>query len=266
MNAGETKLSTFLKVVFWIVAANSLGATILLLLFSTQTETYFFWNITPPINAMLMGMVYLLAAGVVTYAALHGTWEMSRVIAVMGFVLSALFFIVTLVHIDRFVPGTKLYYWLSVYFLFAVLVALLYARYERAGANWQVIDRPIRPVTRSLALITGSGMLVVAVLGLLFPTLLVRVWPWTIAPLMMRILLSCLLALAVSNLWFLIEKDWGRLQIVGYILIATPILIFFVLLLNPIELSGSSVNLTIFSVLFALIGLTGIFMLWGQRR
>src|SRR5574341_1581105 len=118
MNTGEKQLSNLLKGVFWFVVINSAGGALSLILFPTQTEKYFFWNITPPINAMLVGAMYLVAASAVAYAAIRGTWEMTRVIAVMGFTLSVILFIVTLVHVDRFVPGIKLYYWLFVYFIF----------------------------------------------------------------------------------------------------------------------------------------------------
>lgn len=121
MASNEKQLSKFMKFVFWFVVVNSSSGSLLLILFPTQTETLFFWNITPPINAMLVGAMYLVASIAVAYAAIRGTWESARLILVMGFSLSAVLLAATLMHIDRFVPGAKLYYWLFVYFIFPVL-------------------------------------------------------------------------------------------------------------------------------------------------
>ena len=266
MNAGEKQLSSNLKLVLWFVALNAVLGALLLILFPTQTERLFFWNITPPINAMLMGILYLVAGAAVAYAALRGSWETMRVIAVMGFSVSALFVLVTLVHRDRFVPGVKLYYWLFVYSMFPILITLLYRRYEGSGANWQVIQNEIKPVTRLAALLTGLGILFVAVVGLLFPNLLIPVWPWQVAPLMLRVLMSWLFAIGVGSLWFWFEKEWTRVQAIAYVLIAIPIAVAITTFVHAVDLNDNPVILGIFGVLFLLIGLGGAFMVWQQRR
>jgi hypothetical protein len=266
MNAGEKQLSKVLKAVFWFVVINSVGGALSLILSPTKTETYFFWNITPPINAMLMGTLYLVTSVAVAYVALIGTWEATRVIAVMGFVIGILLVIVTLLHVDRFVPGGKLYYWLLVYMIVPILIAFLYWRFESAGASWQVIHKAIGSFTRLAALVTGVALLIVAVVGLFFPNLITGVWPWQISELMLRVFMSWLFTLGVGNLWFGVEKEWMRVRVVSYMLIATPLLVAAVMLINRADLTGNPVTLWIFSVLLALIGLTGVFMLWQQRQ
>jgi hypothetical protein len=266
MLSGETQLSKLMKFVFWFVVLNSTGGALSLILFPTQTERYFFWNITPPINAMLVGTMYLVAGIAVAYAALRGTWESARFIAAMGFSLSIVLLLATLLHIDRFVPGFKLTYWLFVYFIFPVLVALMYWRYESRGTNWQVLRQAVQPMTRLAALTVGTGMLIFAVVGFLFPTLIVQIWPWTVSPLMVRVFLSWLTALSVSNLWFWPEKEWTRVQPVAYMLIATPVVIALMMLINRSDLSGRPISVWGFLAALLAIGMTGVYMLWQQRR
>ena len=266
MVSNEKQLSKFMKFVFWFVVVNSSSGSLLLILFPTQTETLFFWNIIPPINAMLVGAMYLVAGVAVAYAAIRGTWESARLMLVMGFSLSAVLLAATLMHIDRFVPGVKLYYWLVVYFVFPVLVALLYWRYEKSGTNWQVTTQAINPITRLGALTVGAGMLIVATVGFFFPSLIVSIWPWKLSDLMVRVFLSWLTALAVSNLWILVEKEWTRVQPVAYMLIATPVVIAVMMVINRSDLTGSTLGLWGFSVGLLLIGMTGVVMLWQQRR
>jgi hypothetical protein len=266
MASGEKQLSKFVKFVFWFVVINSTGGALTLILFPTKTETNFFWNITPPINAMLVGTMYLVAGVAVAYAAIRGTWEAARFIAVMGFSLSVVLLAATLIHIDRFVPGMKLTYWLFVYFIFPVLVALLYWRYEKSGTSWEVTRQAIKPITRLAAITTGAGMLIFAMVGFLFPGLIVPIWPWKLSELMVRVFLSWLTALAVSNLWFWVEKEWTRLQAVAYMLIATPVVIAVMMIINRSDLTGSPLSLWGFIAALSLIGMIGVFMLWQQRR
>ncbi|MEW5941711.1 MAG: hypothetical protein AB1750_18770 [Chloroflexota bacterium] len=262
----EKPLSKFLKFVFWFVVVNSTLGALSLILFPTKTETFFFWKIAPPVNAMLVGTMYLVAGVAVGYAAVRGTWESARVIAAMGFSLSVLLLAATLIHVDRFVPGIKLDYWLFVYFIFPVLVALLYWRYEKGGANWQAVNREIKPLTRLTALTAGLGMAIFALVGFFFPSLIIPIWPWPLSELMVRVFVSWLTALSVSNLWFLVEKEWTRVQMVAYMLIATPLVVAGMMLVNRADLTGGPAAMTGFGVALALLACAGAFMLWNQRR
>ena len=265
MGTGERQLPGIVKAVFWFVVVNAMGGALVLLLFPGRTESYFFWNITPPINAMLMGGMYLVAGSAVLYAILRGTWEAMRFMAVMAAAFTSLLFIVTLVHMDRFIPGLRLYYWLLVYFVAATFAGSIYWYFERSGSNRQTAHQEIQPFTRLSAVVTGAAILILVVVGLLVPEVITRIWPWMISPLMMRVFMSWLAALAAGTLWFGFERDWPRVQPVAYMLIAVPVLIAILLPINRADLTGNPLTLTVFLVLLVLMGLTGIFMIWQQR-
>jgi hypothetical protein len=266
MSTAETQLPGFVKAVFWFVVANAAGGALVLILFPAQTETLFFWKINPPINAMLMGVMYLVAGMGVAYALWQGTWEALRYIVVMAFSFASVLFVVTFLHMDLFLPGIRLYYWLLIYFIAALFSALIFWRFERAGGNWQVVSQEVRPLTRLSAFTIGIIMLIFTVTGLLLPNFLIEVWPWTISPLMMRVLMSWLAALAAGNLWIGFEKDWKRVRAIAYMLSVVSILIGLIVLINQAELIGSLLVLRVFSLLLLLMGLTGMFMLWNQSR
>ncbi|HSL29573.1 MAG TPA: hypothetical protein VK900_10270 [Anaerolineales bacterium] len=265
MGTGERQLPGIVKAVFWFVVVNAMGGALVLLLFPAKTESYFFWNMTPPINAMLMGGMYLVAGSAVLYAILRGTWEAMRFMAVMASAFTTLLFIVTIVHMDRFIPGIRLYYWLLVYFVAATFAVSIYWYFERSGSNRQAARQEIRPLTRLSALATGTAILVLVIVGLFAPEVITRIWPWTISPLMMRVFMSWLSALAAGTLWFGFESDWTRVQPVAYMLIAVPVLIAILLPINRADLTGNPLTLTVFIVLLVLMGLTGLLMVWQQR-
>jgi hypothetical protein len=46
--------------IFWFVGLNALAGAGALMLFPGQTDSLFFWTITPPLNAALFGALYLV--------------------------------------------------------------------------------------------------------------------------------------------------------------------------------------------------------------
>ena len=85
------------------------------MLFPSRTETLFFWEIAPPINAALFGALYLSGAFVVSLVTARGRWEPGRFLVPVLVTAAALISGVTLLHLDRFTPGVRLAYWLLVY-------------------------------------------------------------------------------------------------------------------------------------------------------
>ena len=266
MTREEKPLSSFLRGVFWFVVVNSTAGALSLILFPDKTETLFFWKITPPINAMLVGSMYLVASVAVGYAALHGTWETARLILAMGFGLSVVLLASTLMHVDRFVPGAKLYYWLFVYFIFPVAVAIVYWQYEKGGTSWQVIRQAVHPNTRLAALVMGGSLLLIALVGFILPSLYINIGIWKTSELMIRVFVSWVTALSISNLWFLVEKEWTRLSMVPYMLMSTPVVVLTMMLLNRSDLTGSPFFLVLYGLALAAMAAFGVFMLWNQRR
>ena len=84
MDSTYKPMSLFLKIVFWFVAINALAGAVSLILFPANTDTLFFWKITPPISAALFGALYLGGAIVVAYVTRQGLWEPARYLVPMA--------------------------------------------------------------------------------------------------------------------------------------------------------------------------------------
>ena len=110
MNPLYKPMSLPMKLVLWFVVANAYAGAISLIVFPTDTRATFFWQIAPPINAGLFGVLYLAAGSVVLRAVLHGRWEPARYLTAMVPAFTGLMLLTTLLHLDKFDQGPKLYY------------------------------------------------------------------------------------------------------------------------------------------------------------
>jgi hypothetical protein len=266
MNPTYKPMSFPMKLVLWFVVANAYAGAISLILFPTNTQSTFFWEIAPPINAGMFGVLYLAAGSLVLQAVLRGQWEPARYLTAMVPAFTGMMLLTTLLHLDKFDQGFELYYWLIVYIVAPLAGIIFYLRYERGRANWQVVSEPIAPLTRVAAVTTGACAVLVAVVAYIFPDLVTESWPWTISPLMVRVFISWLSAFAVSLLWFGADRDWSRLQPVATLLVASVVLMQLMLFIHRDDLKSGSVTVWLVGAGIILIGLLGAFMHWRQRR
>ena len=265
MTPTDTPMSLFTKIVFWFVAVNALAGALSLILLPTQTGSLFFWEIKPPLNAALFGALYLGGAVVVGLLTYRGGWEPARFL--IPVLVSAGIFIslTTFLHLDRFSPGFKLFYWLVIYIGAPLLALFIYVQQERSGANWAVIE-PVAPVTRRIAVVVGALLVLLGLVVLTWPTLVIANWPWPTTPLMVRIFASWFSAFGVGLLWFLVERDWGRLQYVANLMIAAAGLDLLMIFIHRGDLTSSGLNLWVYCFHLAAFGLLGLLMHWFQRR
>jgi hypothetical protein len=251
--------------VYWFVAVNALAGALSLMLFPTQTNALFFWEITPPINAALFGALYLGGALVVGYVAWRGEREPSRFLVPVLVSAGILISITTVLHLNRFEPGIKLDYWLVIYVCAPMLALLIYAQQERAGANWAVSE-PVRPVTRVIAVGLGAVLTALGIAVLISPSFVVANWPWPTTPLMTRIFVSWFTAFGVGLLWFIVERDWRRIKLIAVMMIGASALDLLMLFVHRADVTANSLNLWVYCFHLALFGVVGALMLWLQRK
>lgn len=265
MNPPYKPMSLPMKLILWFVVANAYAGAISLIVFPTDTRSTFFWQIAPPINAGMFGVLYLAAGSVVLRAVLRGQWEPARYLTAMVPAFTGMMLLTTLLHLDRFDKGPKLYYWLLVYIVAPLAGIIFYLQHERGGANWRVVSQPIAPAVRLAAVATGTCAALCAVVGYIFPDLVSASWPWTVSPLMVRVFLSWLSAFAVSLLWFGVDRDWSRLRPGAALLIGAAALMLLMLFIHRANLKPGAVTVWLFGAGVVGIGLLGAFMFWRQR-
>jgi hypothetical protein len=259
-------MSLFMKIVFWFVAVNALAGAGSLMLFPTYTDLLFFWTIKPPLSAALFGALYLGGAVVVGWVTYRGQWEPARYLIPILVSAGVLISLTTLLHLDRFSPGFRFYYWLVIYVGAPLLALFFYIQHERGGANWEVVDQAVTPLTRGVAVVSGALLLLLGIIVLAWPDLVVAVWPWPIAPLMVRIFASWFSAFGVGLLWFLYERDWGRLYHIANLMIAAAGFDLIMVFIHRNDLSSVGLNFWLFCFHLAAFGLIGLLMHWWQRR
>lgn len=262
-------MSPLLKVVFAFVAVNALAGALSLLLFPTRTAALFFWEITPALNAALFGALYLGGAVVVGWVTVRGQWEGARFLIPVLVAAGGLISLVTLLHLDRFQPGFKLAYWLIIYVGAPVLALGFYLTHERRGAAWTV-TRPTHLLTRLVAVGLGAVLLLVGLGLLLFPRVAIPLWPWPMTPLMLRIFAAWFSAFGAGLLWFLVEREWTRVQHIATLMIAASALDLLMIFVHRADLTTTGLSLWVYCFHLALFGAVGLLLhglqfLFGAR-
>lgn len=259
-----TPLARLARLALWCIGLNALAGAVSLLLFPGYTELLFFWAITPPLNAALLGALYLAGGIAVCGLARRGRWEPARVLFPVLTTAGLLIAGVTLAHHERFTPGLRLGYWLLVYVGAAVLAAALAVVQERRRAHWAVATR-LAPAARWLAAVSGACVLVGGVLLLIWPAAAVAAWPWPTTPLITRIFAAWFSAFGVGLLWFLVDDDWERLALLPRLLVAAAGLDLAVLLIHRGDVTTTGPGLWLYVLHLLGLMLIGGLLHWLQR-
>lgn len=265
MNSGNTSLNRATRIILWLISANALAGALSLIFFPDKTEQFFFWTINPPINAALFGALYLGGAVVVGWVAYRGEWEPARFLIPVLVSAGILITVTTLIHIDRFVSGFKLVYWLVIYIGAPLLAVFLYWYYERSGTNW-TISEPVAQTTRLIASVLGGILIVLGLVILAAPSLVIGAWPWPTTALMIRVFAAWFTAFGVGLVWFLFERDWQRVRHVATLMIAASVLDLAMIFIHRADLTPPGMSLWIYSFHLALFGVAGGLMYWLQRK
>lgn len=264
MKTTNTKLLWWARLIYGFVAFNAFVGAMILIFLPAQTDTLFFWPVNPPINAGLFGALYLGGATAVSIGTYRNQWEPIRYLVPILVAAGILISWVTLLHLGKFASGIRLAYWLVIYIGAPLLAILIYVFQEKGGANW-TIAQPVRPLTGQIALITGTIVILLAVLIILCPQTAVVNWPWRTSPLMVRIFAAWFGAFGVGLLWFKIERDWQRLYQIPNLMIAAAGLDLLMVVIYRHELVGGF-SLWLYCGHLILFALVGGLLHWSQTR
>jgi hypothetical protein len=263
--SADTPMSPLMRIVFWFVAANALAGALSLMLLPDRTATLFFWEIAPALNAALFGALYFGGAVVVALVTYQGRWEAARFLIPVLVAAGVLIALTTILHLDRFTPGIKLWYWLVIYIGAPLLAGFFFLQHERAGANWST-QEPITPATRRVAITIGLLLIGAGIFTLAQPQVVVAAWPWPTSPLMVRIFASWFSAFGVGLLWTLVERDWRHLRHMANLMIAAAVLDLAMLVIHRGDLTGDGLRVGLFCAHLAAFGLVGGLMHWLQWK
>jgi hypothetical protein len=205
---------------FAVLTALATGALFVL---AENTAETFAWTIEPPLTAALIGAGYAAGFVLVVLSLRDPVWAHSRVPVLTIFVFVVLTLVATLVHINRmhfdddfgglgFVAKAAAWFWLAVYIVVPVAMAVLLVRQERAPGEDPPPRHPV-PVALRVALAAESvALLVVGTMIYIDPTTATSVWPWAMLPFTARIVAAWLIAFGLATALAAVAGDLERLR------------------------------------------------------
>jgi hypothetical protein len=212
LNWWKGGLSPWVKLVYLVLIANGLPAFIILMSLPGQTANWFVWTVNPQASAHLLGVMYGNALLLVVFGIMQPSWVRARITLLVISIFSVVATIVTLFNLGPFLqhPWFHLGYWLSMYCILFFLAPVVFYVQERAHGGRLPVEVALSPWARTVA---AASMVVLALAGLaLFigPPFANNFWPWSLTPLVSRIVAVWLSTLAIAYCWALWDGDWLR--------------------------------------------------------
>lgn len=165
-------------------------AGVQLFLFPLDTDTRFAWTIPVPMTAVFLGASYWSAVALELSGALTRRWTVARVAVPAVFVFTALTFVASMVHLDRFHLASELpvatravtWGWIGVYVVVPVLMALAWWLQSRAGT---AVPPPagLPPLLRAILAVLAVVLIALGAALFVAPTWADAAWPWPLTPL-----------------------------------------------------------------------------------
>lgn len=265
MQIKNTPFIGWARFIYGFVALNALAGAFILIFLPEHTNTFFFWQVKPPLNARLFGVLYLGGAVAVSIAVWRNRWESARYLVPVLVVAGILISWVTVLHLNKFTPGIRLWYWLLVYVGAPLLAIAVYIAQERRGAAWEIAV-PVQPVTRRVAIVTGWIVLVAGIALILWPAVAVAYWPWPTSPLMVRIFAAWFGAFGAGLLWFKVEQDWQRLHHLPNLMIAAAGLDLLMVIIHRQVITTTNLTFWLYCGHLILFALVGVLLHWLQTQ
>jgi hypothetical protein len=190
-----------------------------LFVLTEQTDRFFAWTIKPPLTAATLGAAYWASCVLEIAAARKRVWVQARIAVPTVLIFTALTFVITLIHLDRFHlaspdPITQIaaWAWLIVYAIVPLLLSMLWVIQARVpGSDPARQFAPGRLIAICLLLV-GLVLIPVGAILLIQPTSIIPAWPWLLTPLTARAIGAWALALGIAMIHALWERDWSRIQ------------------------------------------------------
>jgi hypothetical protein len=209
-----------LLLVFSVLTALAVGALYVL---ADDTADVFAWTIQPPLTAAVLGAGYAAGFLLVVLSLLDPVWAHSRVAVLTIFVFVVLTLGATLMHIDRFhmqaefaglpwLARAAAWFWLGVYVLVPLALAVAIVRQERAGGRDPVPRHPVPPLLRAALAAESAVLLVVGLPLYIAPASATTLWPWPLTPLTARVLAAWLIAFGAATALAAAVGDLRRLR------------------------------------------------------
>jgi hypothetical protein len=241
----------------------------ILYFFPDDSGERFAWRLKPHMQAMYVGAGYLGGSWIFLRAVFERRWHRVAPGFLPVTTFTVFMLLVTIIHWSFFDPGhLPFQLWLILYVVTPVLVPWLWLNNRQADPGTPeegdlLVPAPVRWVMTAL----GAGLLVLALVGVIYPAALIQIWPWTLAPLGARVMSGWLALLGVGGLVIARERRWSSWRIGLECIAIWHILVLIAAALNPPDFAGGNLlNWYIISVVVVVAGMVALYTWMESRR
>ncbi|MCJ7703378.1 MAG: hypothetical protein MUO62_17475, partial [Anaerolineales bacterium] len=192
-NIDLKKTTGGMRAILYIASFLVLAVGISLYLLSGKTEVYFSWTINPPLTAAFLGAGYLASFLLEFLSARESVWTRARPAVPGVWAFTFLTLIITLIHMDRFhfdslmfITKAGTWVWLVVYISVPAALGLLWGLQIRQPGVDPLRKAPLPVLMRATLIVQGAVMFTFGGAMLLFPEMVIPIWPWTLSILTTR--------------------------------------------------------------------------------
>ena len=216
LSSSGDRILIITRVLAVIIAPILLAAFIMLYFFPNHSGDLFAWPIKPPMTAMMLGATYLGGVYFFTRVAFARQWHTVQ----LGFLPVSAFAgymgIATVLHWDKFTHGfISFQLWALLYFILPFVIPVVWSLNQRANAQEAPSLEARFSRSLRLAIATVGGVLVTASLTLLiFPQVMIPLWPWALTPLTARSLAAMFVLPGWVGLGVAADGRWSAASII----------------------------------------------------
>lgn len=190
-------------------------AFVMLYFFPDHTDRLFAWTIRPNMTPLIMGAGYISGSYFFIRAFFARRWHTVH----LGFLPITAFTIfmaiATFTHLDRFHHGhVSFYAWTGLYIITPILVPLVWFRNRATDPRaLEQDDLLLSPLLRGILGIGGAVQFLIALFLLLFPNVMIDLWPWKLTPLTAQVIGGWFALPSVVAMLMAIDRRWSAIRI-----------------------------------------------------
>lgn len=169
--------------------------------------------LVPPLHARFLGAMYLSGTVFMIGGILSHYYGEVRVMIRVIPVWTGMLFIVSLFYLNEFdYSRAQVWIWFVAYLIYPLIALWLMWNDRHLRENIPGVKLP--GWVRSYFAIQGLVVTILALFLLLFPELMVSVWPWKITRLLAQIYSAPFLAYGLSSLMLSRQHTWAEIRVV----------------------------------------------------
>lgn len=244
-------------------------AFIILYLTPDQTGVRFAWPIKPHMTSLFMGAGYLGGAYFFLRVVFGRRWHRISV----GFLPVATFtffmLLATILDWDRFNKSQLPFQiWLLLYIITPILVPYIWFRNRKIESS-EPEDNEVAlpPIARWGAGSLGVVFSVITLVAILYPQVMIKIWPWTLSSLTAHVLGGWFSMLGVGSILISRQPYWSAWKYEFESIAIWYALVLLACLINPQDFSnGSVVNWFVISLIILLLGMVILYVIMEYQR